>query len=556
MSQDRRGSTATATVGLAGVAGGSALAERGLRHAYTATGSRRPRLLPQRVVRHTHVGRGKILTGTAMSLAAAPAAIQGIYELTNKREGPKREPFLVQGVHGAQDALAARVETQHREKAPKKVVATNAAIGLGAGLAGAEGASRILGHVPSVRHMRYARAGLAGAAGVGAAAATLPLQNKLVNRSTRGKYEVTPAGVRRKKRPVVRPSSRATVLDQRVMGPAAFRSQTVASKRDIGASMSPATRRAMVTAAGAPVPVIGDIAQAGMAGKLAPPGRVHRDVAEQYVGSAGGGTAGQVVGAGGALALASRHQGFERQANALNARVEGAKANIKAKVPVKLPGGGGLKAKVAERTPQRVLHAGERLARTGVVRAVRARPGVAAAGALVGGAIGGAVGSQGAYSHILRADDRYRAAHAPSNNAHGSRVVKLETGKPLTRREKKVLASRKEHSAALSATTGTLGLTALGTTLAASRHSPLKAAHRLHIGRATVPLLTTSAGLGGANSLIGAQVQRQEAKQAVAKFVLRPTGLPRTPSIRRGFVRQRRLASGLTSTATVRGGLA
>jgi hypothetical protein len=484
------------------------------------------------------------VAGAALGLASVPAAAQGTHDLIGKAED-KPKSFLAQGVVGSKEAWKQRNATV-KEHAPAHLVAGNylAGAGIGSAVGGlthlALGRTRIGGGL---------RSAIAASGGLATGTAALPVQSRITRRASHGKYEVTPYGVRRAKTPPVRPSRKATVVDQK-RGQAAFRAQTV-GKADPGANLTRAQRRAAVTAAGVPIPVVGDIAQAATAARLSPEKYRRRTAVQNFAGSQAGGLAGNAAGAGAALALASRHKGFERGATQLNETIERHKTNIKARVGIKPSTAPGLMHHVKARVPARIMTSGP-------ARALARRPGVAAVGALVGGAVGGQAAQQATYGHIMRRDDRYRAAQ--SHNAHGSRIAKAAPGTGMSRREEIEQIRRKQHAAVANLGAGGLGVSSLGM-IGAAALPKVPGRVRAHLVRAGTVTGTVGAGVGGVTGLRSTRLQQRDLRArrhalegGVAK-ALRPTGA-RTPSVRRGFIRARRLASGLTSTSTVRGGLA
>jgi hypothetical protein len=554
MAPDRRKAAATATIGYTGIASAAALRHHALNAAYGGEGVKRPPLFAERKLLKTARGRGRYLSGAAIGLVAVPAAAKGTTDLFAKRAS-----FLAQGVQGTREALTER-SNNLRERPPARLVVGNYALGAGIG-SGAGGLANLAlrGRLKGGR-----KAAAAASIGAAAGALSLPAQSKIVQRASHGQYESTPTGVRRKKTAPVRPSKHATIVDGRAMSGQEFRSHTV-GKADPGADMTRHHRRALVTAAGVPIPVAGDVTQALTAARLAPSGRRARAGITTVAGGQAGSLAGTAAGAGGALALAHRSKTFERHANRANEWVEGTKAKTYARMGIKPRQGPGLAVRTAERVP-RLASIGRKVMANPVGRAVARRPGVAAIGALAGSSLGGMIGQQATYSHVMTADDRARAARS-TDTRHGTRVVKYVQPKVLSPREQHALARRKQHSAVLSVIGGTAGLGALGATLASARHSPLKAAHKARIARLPVPLLTTGAGAGGLNAFNYAAIQRKEAaSKSVSKALgLRPTGalrpprppgMPRVPSMRAGTIRQTRAPSGLTRTSTVRGGLA
>lgn len=546
MNREKRHSAATATVGLAGVAGAGALRHSALVDAYhekTSKPIKRPRLAAERRFLTQSRGRARWLVGAGLGAVSIPPAAVGVNGLIRKME--RHRGFIAEGLSGAKDSIRQRNET-FAEKPPAKLALGNYLAGAAVG----SGAGGLTHHALSrSKFPGTGRSALAGVAGVVAGSATLPLQSKLTQRASHGRYEVTPTGVRRRKTKPVRPSSKA--------------GREVGKADDIGANLSRRERRLRFTASGG-TPVVGDITSAAQAARLAPPELRRRTAAQQYGANVASGTAGNVAGAVGAAALASRHRGFERKANQANDAIDGAKNRVRSAVglgPAK-PGSGRMSRALQSKKVPKLVRSGARI--------VAAKPGVAAVGALAGGAIAGNIGSQAAYGAIMTRDDKYRAKNP--NARHGSRkIAKGDTPKPLSQREKKQLGRRKEHNAAMSIMTGTTGLSALGATLGA-KGLETKAGRRLVGPRRAIPLarrlkkypvpaLTVGAGIGGINAYTGAAIQHKEAKQVASvrkglpgvRTALVTTGR-RAPAVRRGFTRQTRTATGI-KVSTVRGGL-
>jgi hypothetical protein len=405
----------------------------------------------------------------------------------------QRRTLLQEGVEGVRESLSQRNESW-REKKPARLVLSNYAAGVGVG-SGASGLSHL-----AMRRTKISggkKAAIASVAGVTAGALSLPLQSSLTRKLSRGRYEVTPTGVRRRKAVPARPSTKAGTG-----GNLAKRETS-----DPGASLSRTQRRLQVTAAGQ-VPVLGNAAASAAAARLSPAPYRRRTAAQQFAGSQGGDTGGAVAGGAGALALAHRYKGFDRAAQHASDKVTSAKDVVRRAVGMKpaSKGPGKLTTALTEhpKVPKLVRTAAKQVAR---------RPGVAAVGALAGGMLGGQLGQQGTYSAIMRRDDRYRnRAHNsnPSARRGTGKISKLE-GKPLSQREKTQLAQRKRRNAAMMSFTGTTGLGALGATIGEKALRHRKPGIALHLKRVTVPLLTAGAGVGGLNAYTGAKIQRREA---------------------------------------------
>lgn len=541
MSERRRRAAATATVGYAGVAGAGALRHAALDARYgKETRPKVPFGHELGFLRAGAKGRKRWAAGAALGLAAVPAAAKGTNDVLRKRDD--RKSFVREGLEGTRDAWADR-SSNLAERPPAKLVAGNYALGAAIG-SGAGGLAHLgLGRTKLGGKTRSA---IAATTALAAGSSSIPVQSRIIGRATHGRYEATPNGVRRAKRTPVKPSTRAEV--QRPGSPVA--------KADAGAGLSRNQRRARVTAAaGIPGP-IGDLSSAAMAGRLAPTAH-KRTALQQYAGSQAGGLTGQAAGAAGALALAHRSPAFGARADRLHTGIVGAKNQVKAKV--------GIKPTTGSRIPQRAKTVAGAVGRTAAGRAVARRPGVAAVGALAGGVIGGQAGQQLTYGRIMNRDDAYRRNQGQSR--HGTRVGKADAVTGMSRRQEVQQIRRKQRSAALGATTaaGSIGATGL---LAASYAPKLRATGRGgKLRNASFALGTLAGGVGAANSLEGAHLQRKDlaarrrvlqSKGGVAKVGIRlaPTGIRRAPAMRRGFIRQTRMPSGLTRVSTVRGGLA
>lgn len=230
---DRRRGAATATVGAGMVAGGGHLRERGIRGALKETGKRRPGF-PRPLftaLGHGASGRSRLLYGggSALGLMGAPAFAVGANDLVrgkqggvNKADQPHRS-FVEEGILGTRDAVAERAQ-QMRQPAPPKATGTALAVGAGSGALGSLATHRAFDRFARGSKLRPAATALAGTV---AATSAFPLTRKAVARTSPG-YEMTPHGVRRKKRAPVRPSQRANVVETR-----SNRAQTLNSRQQL-----------------------------------------------------------------------------------------------------------------------------------------------------------------------------------------------------------------------------------------------------------------------------------------------------------------------------------
>jgi hypothetical protein len=215
----RRQDAATATIGLAGVGGAGALRHTGLERAYG--GGKRPLLAQElKLIRRGTRGRGTYLSGAALGLLSVPPAAVGTARLlgnktekitASKRESRKKKTFLEEGLTGVRRSLAERTDTV-TSPAPVKLMAANY---LGGAAIGSAAGGLVHRGLSSTRFPGAGRSALAAATGVAAGAATLPVQSKLIERASHGKYVATSTGVRRRKAKAVRPSELATVVEGR-----------------------------------------------------------------------------------------------------------------------------------------------------------------------------------------------------------------------------------------------------------------------------------------------------------------------------------------------------
>ncbi len=574
-SDSRRKDAATAAVGYGGVSTAAVLRHHALEQAYEGRKRTGFPLFQERRLLRTKKGRAPYIAGLVLGGTSTPAAVVGTAGLLTPREkAAKRDSdrsFVEEGLSGAHGALQQRKESVTR-KVPLQLVAGNYLAGLGVG-AGAGGLTNL-----ALRHGPIkggTRAALAASAGTAAGAASLPVQSALTRRASRDKYEVTPTGVRRRKAGRVPASRMASVHEgRRRMGADQhrFRQETVPGgiqKRQgqdalvyPGSDLSRKAKRTIVGSVTGP-PIIGDVAQAVTAGRMAPRGLRAETAGRTAGGGQAGGVAGQVAGAYGAVHLANKSPRFNAKAHEASDLIDRAGGAARRFFGMKPKPERGFMDRAEARLPK----AGKKL-----VGPLMRNKKVALIGALAGGAIGGQIGVQAGYGSALNKEREFRqrklAERRGQTATHGSRVVgKLDSGqRPLSERQRKALARRKEISAGLSYGSGTAGLSALAI-MAASKHPKLA-----HLERHRLPLLTTGAGISGVNAFLGANVQRKEANQqrsvarshrpdpvTASKALGLPrvaTGLRRAPAMRKGTIRQTRYPSGLTRVSTVRGGLA
>lgn len=558
----RRQDAATALTGAALLGAGG-----GLRHAGVsqAVGNGQfPRIHLSALKGAKRGPKGLYLAGTGLGLVGTAALSQGAFGLARHRKVAKadKKPLWQEGIAGTGEALRGRADSI-KTPTPTKVRASQWAIAGGAGAGGSAVARALLRH-----RTGKAKALLAPIAGGLAATASIPVSNRVVRRQTKGQYVVTPTGVRRAKDVIKKPSSKAHMVSSR-NGP--MRGQVVPSDSRFGKSTSYRQQRAAITAAGA-TPVVGPYAQAHLAGSYAPKGERGKNAARQF---AMGPAAGNVAGVGGAYGAAhlARHSAKvgakaesamawkTKQTDQLRGHVglkpakpaaEGtvrhavraaaerhpmAKPLVHSRATMAAAGLGFLATRAAVGTvgTQRAITLNQRdQSRARVGKGIRWKTGVSsilrtpyheqmAETARIDEAYAGR------YDRSMRAHDKpprwkpsspgrdiqgenkkaltaanerlsrstAELAAFRAKNAHILNKRLLESGQ--TKKDKHTLARTKRTNAALAVTSGTLGLTSLG--LLAARQKPLAT---------SVGILAS--GVGGTNSLIGARVQRREAR--------------------------------------------
>jgi hypothetical protein len=406
-----------------------------------------------------HVASGKVLPSPRR--ANADAGRPEVIKADDKRKG-----FWREGLSGTREALGQRAES-YKEPVPAKLRAAQLGVGAGTGALGSLAARAALGHRGNAL-----KPFVTPVAGGLAATASVPLSNHYVSHR-HPDYEITPTGVRRKKKPVVMPSKKSSRYQPT---PRSFQQDlSKAETKYRGASTPYGTQRAAITAA-QHTPVVGPFAGAAAASRYAPPGQGRKQAARQYALSSGTAIPAGVAAAYGGAALANRSDRAHRAASKL--------VDAKTKVEHKARSAVGL----GEKKPGRMSRATGRFLETKAGAPFRTPKGAIGgmAGFAVGRAAVGGVGDQAAISLNQRDQRRYNTKH---------HIEKLDQ----TKRERSDLARQKRRSAALSTLSGTAGLGSL-VLLAAGKRSP------------AVTLGTIGAGVGGTNSLIGAKVQRKEAQ--------------------------------------------
>jgi hypothetical protein len=330
-----------------------------------------------------------------------------------------------------------------------------------------------------------------------------------------------------------------------------------------GSNLTHNQKRARVMAAGtAPLPIVGDIAAAKVAGSLAPPNLKHKTEALQFGGSMGGGTAGLAAGAYGGAKLTNKipavRRGAERLDNQITERMRKPIASGQQKVADSIHPK--LAAKVTERnatntarreknTPGKLTehliglakHPNAKVARVGRAAIAVRKPlvGGGALGAALGGwagqSAGSTSGSISGYTHALHLEDKQRVGKS-QDNRHGSRISKLAPAPGMSQRQRKKMAHSKHQSAALSVAGGVTGLGALGTTIG-SVNPKFKPTTRAKMLAATLPIVAVGGGLGAINSFKYAGIQHREA-QSLSKGLHRLPRIPRIAPVKAATTRQ------------------
>lgn len=523
---NQRHDTATAAVGLGGVGGGAALREHGISLAHTA--QKRPKRAwpPSRSIVTRGAGaKGRVFYagGSLIGLAATPAAAVGAYNLThpkgrvtkadNKIPPPPPRTFINEGVVGATDALNNKIGSLKQRNVSNRARVGAAAGSIGGGSLASLAMHRVLDHAPHAVSGRVRAVGTASAGVLGAVAA-LPLSTKLAGRH----YTVTPAGVRRAKtapRRATRHRDVNTTPQRREFGKAEVPAYP-------GGGLSHKQKRAAVYAAGAAGPVVGDIAAAGMAARLAPPGHRAAAAADQVVGNDGGQLVGAIAGGAAARALAHRSPKVAQGADALREGIGTAKVGAvnmarRAVGAGTAPHGPATKP-LAHKLAPKLAAAGGKLAR-------RVGP-AGMVGAAIGGTALGAVGGYAGYGHALKEEDRWKKVGR-------QQVAKYALPVPSTPREHVEVLRRKQRNAGLSyisSATGAAGVAAGLATL-----TPLRRKVPGHlipkIERAGLGTALAGGGIGSYNTASNARIARRENREelgSVAKNDPQHAGIFRT----------------------------
>lgn len=516
MASERRRRRAAATTAVGGtlVATGGTLRSQGIKQAEMHGG--RIHGLPVTALRHGPAGRARYAAGTAAGLVGTAGFASGLHELTRKRDETEHEGFVREGIRGNADAVRDKIENA-RTPAPARVRGTALGIAAGAGAAGSLAAHRVLDRVARGTRLRPAITALSGAA---SGVAALPIANRAVNRHG---YEVTPNGVKRRKKAPVRPTRSATQVEARPDRSATHnaRGQIVPSDRRVGkrdpmdypgARLSPNQKRARVIAAGA-APVVGPAAAALTAARLAPPDQRGSAAALQYGGFAGGG----LVGAAAGSQLASRAAGRNHRTAERFDRAERGLSQARRAAAARVPGrvGAHLQRRVGpDRPPGRVSRAVSRAAQDSGALGRLARPvarhrSAAVLGALGGKAGGAAAGAGLTYSYALHREQRRREA-----------LSKADNDVMMTRREQVAQYKRKRRNIGLGALTTANGAagTALFVGSLRTRHPTLKP----KLERAALGTSIAGGTLGAVSGASNLRVARRDLRAEGQRLRMEP----------------------------------
>lgn len=488
---DRRRDAATATVGAGLTAGGGYLRHQAVQPLIAANkkaGKKDPRFHGLAVARSGNKAlRVKYGRGAALGLVGAVPLAIGTTRFVRgdvHKQEPKKKSFLVEGLGGTKDALIERTETATARDVPAKARTAGLATSVAAAGLGGIGARALLRKKPA-----GAKALISPVAGVLTGAAATPLSSRVVDRVSPG-YEVTPAGVKRKKKGLKRPSS------------SSYSSQMVPRSFTADIAKNDNAYRAKVSAAAA-IPVAGYGLQA-IAARQGFKNDKDRNRASLTQGGAAmaGDAVGFTAGSYGAAALAARNKKFAAGAERAAEGLDNAKSRIRSTL--------GLKPK----QPKPLKPAGaSNTIRGKLVRAatkpLRGKYGVAAGVGGVGGMfVAGNTAQQTAISHNLR---RQKVAKS---------VVP-----GMTQRDRQKQARKKRFQAVLNYGGGAAGLT--GMALLGAAKTP-GAAARLkktpeQLKSMSNTATTIGAGIGGIGALNYAGVLRREAQaeRKISKSIVR-----------------------------------
>jgi hypothetical protein len=543
--REERIATGATGIGLLGV--GAHLREAGVNRAARDTGIARTSgwrktklhhipypVTPAAGLRHAGSGKGRLIygAGALAGLVGAPAvgvAVTGAVPRRHREviKVDSAQTFIGAGLQGTTDAIKTKGRNL-KEKTPLGARVVPLAVGAGAGAGGSKLAHAAFDHMRVGAKLRHPAAAVAGVLG---AAASLPVSNRVLRRTNPG-YVVTPTGVKRAKKPIVRPSTRASLHEGRASrgaDPRGFRRQIVGksdptdlhvqkplSRKYAGYGLDHKHKRALVYAAGG-LPVVGSFAAASTAARLAPPEQRRKAYASQLGGAGGGKAAGAVAG-GGAAILAARHSpGVQRGAERLQSKINSSQAKTGSFVRTKSPAAGRAMDASAE------LKGGVHRAAAALARPHKQPPGrvgravgsfkalpkpvrtAAALGAYGGGVLGGAVGGFKGYGHALKIEDRRNAAIRKSLFTINRTVVapsgmNYNEGKAQLRDKKRKLRTDVANTA--------LGISGVG--LLAGKHIPKVAAKFPHLERAATHTAIASGGVSAVGNVTGIRLQRRD----------------------------------------------
>lgn len=461
----RRQDAATTTVGAGLTATGGVLRHAAAAKHINDTGKKVRFHGPSIVLRGGKLTRRTYLGGAAVGLVGAPALgigatrfVRGDKDEINKR-GDK-DSFLREGVKGTVSAAVERTDTL-REKVPARARAAGYATTAGAGTAGVIAARIALRKRPGLKPLG------SPIAGVLAGAAATPLSSKVVHHVAPG-YEVTPAGVKRKKKGLKRPSSASF---QHYGSPRSFSS-------DVAKDASSRKYRAKVTAAGS-IPVAGYGLQAAAAANGA---SSRKDKIQAGAFQGGSALAGDVAGA-----MAGAHGGAYLARKSPKVAAQSEKAfhglnNLRGKVGLK---------------PKELKPAQAASTRTGKIIRGATKPlhGKYAAAGMVG-AVGGT---------LLAGNTASQLAISHNYKTH---VRKSATTPGMTRAEERKQIKRRSRLVAINTMGATVGAAGLAT-FAASKH-PKLVLHKPALESATLGLGAMGGGVGSYGGFKRAKVERKE----------------------------------------------
>lgn len=458
----------------------------------------------------TGKARALIGSGNVLRAAGTVGVLTGAAEVHRGRKWRRDNPnnkiihkgLIREGLKGNVEATRERLGNL-TEKKPVGALAIPTAIGVGAGIGGAQLSHRALDK--SRFKATKSRPGLVALGGLAAVGGSTKISNKVLER-THPEYKVTPAGVQRKKKAPVRPSSLAAHFDQRA-GKSAFRRNVVPSdvrKLDTnytGYGMDRKKKRAAIYAAGS-VPLVGDVAAAKTAASLAPPEQRKSAFRTQLAGNLGGSLAGGAAGGLAAGELARRSPSVQNKLVATGAKVDAAKQRALKPITQHLP------QRANKPTAQGAAASTWKSKVPGAARLSARYPGkvgvAAGVGALGGQILGGqTAGYKATTRNLNREDER--------NRKIAKALVVINQGQKVDQKANRATARRKKISGAMSTAGGAVGTAAFGAMVAAKR--PSIALKRPKLADQARDIGLVGGGIGGANALYFGRVQRQEAKQ-------------------------------------------